>query len=179
MRPFARFIPIERRIVKTWTSRKIYTYALQREIEGRDFFANNAERMSHAAVQEVFKRLAKEEQRHIHIIQAEIDALDEEGKAQDSSPVFQERGFFTDRAQAEMIEQTVSEAMVPDLPVLRMAYLIEKDFAEFYAMAAGKADGKAKEVLESLAAWERTHESLFKQLHDQAFERYADMPWGG
>jgi len=163
--------------------RKIYAYALQREIEGRDFFANNAERMSHAAVTEVFKRLAQEEQRHIHIIQAEIDVLDAvatSGEAESEvSPALQERGFFTDRAQAEMIEQTVSEAMVPDLPVLRMAYLIEKDFAEFYVMAAGKTEGKAKEVLEGLAAWERTHESLFKQLHDQAFERYADMPWGG
>lgn len=159
--------------------KKIYTYALQREIEGRDFFANNAERMSHAAVIEVFKRLAQEEQRHIHIIQAEIEALDSGDTQEVPSPILQERGFFSDRAQAEMIEQTVAEAMVPDLPVLRMAYLIEKDFAEFYTMAAAKAEGNAREVLEGLAAWERTHESLFKQLHDQAFERYADMPWGG
>ena len=71
------------------------------------------------------------------------------------------------------------EAMVPDLPVLRMAYLIERAFAEFYEMAASKAEGEAKQVLTMLAMWERGHEKLFKQFHDRAFEEYARMPWGG
>jgi rubrerythrin len=69
--------------------------------------------------------------------------------------------------------------MVPDLPVLRMAYLIERDFAEFYTQMADKVDGPAKEVLLKLAHWERGHERLFKQFHDRAFELYAQMPWGG
>jgi rubrerythrin len=69
--------------------------------------------------------------------------------------------------------------MVPDLPVLRMAYLIERDFAEFYEMSAARAEGEAKQVLEMLAHWERGHEQLFKLLHDKAFEQYANMPWGG
>jgi hypothetical protein len=30
-----------------------------------------------------------------------------------------------------------------------------------------------------LARWEREHERFFKQLHDTAFEAYAEMPWGG
>ena len=71
------------------------------------------------------------------------------------------------------------EAMVPDLPVLRTAYLIERDFAEFYELAARKSEGEAKQVLEMLARWERGHEELFKRLHDRAFEEYAQMPWGG
>ena len=69
--------------------------------------------------------------------------------------------------------------MVADLPVLRMAYLIERDFSEFYEMAAKISEGEAKTVLEMLARWERTHESLFKRMHDKAFEEYAQMPWGG
>jgi len=69
--------------------------------------------------------------------------------------------------------------MVADLPVLRMAYLIEHDLAEFYEMAASKVVADAREVLKMLAAWERGHERLFKNLHDKAFEEYAKMPWGG
>jgi rubrerythrin len=69
--------------------------------------------------------------------------------------------------------------MVPDLPVLRTAYLIEHDFAEFYDNAARQAEGEAKKVLEMLARWEHGHEVLFKQMHDKAFEEYAQMPWGG
>ncbi len=115
--------------------RKIYEYALQREREGKRFFEENAERVSHAAAS-AFRRLAEEEQQHIEFIQGLLD-------------------------------------------VLRMAYLIERDFAEFYEMAASKAEGEAKQALQMLAEWERGHEALFKRLHDEAFEAYAQMPWGG
>jgi len=160
--------------------RKIYEYALQREHEGKRFFAENAGRLSHAAAAGAFRQLAAEEQKHIDFIQAQINALDRNEAPNTAMGIeLQEEGFFSQRAESEMLDQTVVEAMVPDLPVLRMAYLIERDFAEFYEMAAGKAEGQAKEVLEMLATWERGHERLFKHLHDRAFEEYAQMPWGG
>ena len=160
--------------------RKIYEYALQREHEGKRFFAENAGRLSHAAAAGVFEQLAAEEQKHIEFIQAQLDALDR-GAAPNAQLglELQEAGFFSQRAESEMIDQAVAEAMVPDLPVLRMAYLIERDFAEFYEMAAAKAEGEAQEVLQMLAEWERGHERLFKHLHDAAFAEYAGMPWGG
>jgi rubrerythrin len=160
--------------------RKIYEYALQREREGKRFFEQNAERLSHAAAVSAFKKLAGEEQKHIEFIQAQLAALDKGHLPNTALGTEMERaGFFTQRADSEMIEQTVSEAMVPDLPVLRMAYLIERDFAEFYEMAAQQAGEHEKPVLQMLAAWERRHESFFKQLHDLAFKEYAQMPWGG
>jgi hypothetical protein len=30
-----------------------------------------------------------------------------------------------------------------------------------------------------LAQWERDREELFRKYHDQAFQEYAGMPWGG
>ena len=51
---------------------------------------------------------------------------------------------------------------------------IEWDYAP-----SKKADGDAKIVLEMLARWERGHERLFKEMHNKAFEQYAEMPWGG
>jgi rubrerythrin len=160
--------------------KKIFQYALQREHEGKRFFEENAERLSHASAVGVFKKLAHEEQRHIEFIQSQLAAL-EAGAEPDleMGNRLQETGFFSQRADSEFIEQTVAEAMVPDLPVLRMAYLIEHDFAEYYAKSAENAEGEAKKVLTMLANWELGHEKLFKQLHDQAYERYAQMPWGG
>jgi rubrerythrin len=160
--------------------RKVYEYALQREHEGKRFFEENAGRLSHAAAVGAFKQLAIEEQRHIEFIQRQIEALDK-GEAPNVTMGLElnKAGFFSQRAQTEQIDQTVAEAMVPDLPVLRMAYLIERDFAEFYAMAAAKAQGEARQILDMLATWEHGHEKLFKYLHDKAFEQYAEMPWGG
>ena len=163
--------------------RKVLEYALQREYEGKAFFENNAERLSNAAATGAFKAIAREEGRHIEFIQAQIDILDakESGQetAQQSAPQLDETQFFANRADQEMIEQTVNEAMVADLPVLRMAYLIERDFSEFYHLAASKAEGDAKVILDMLARWEAGHERLFKKMHDEAFEKYAEMPWGG
>lgn len=160
--------------------RKIYEYALQREHEGKRFFEQNAERLSHAAAVGAFRGLAAEEQKHILFIQGQLDALDKgESPSAAMGAMLEKEGFFSQRAASELLDQTVVEAMVPDLPVLRTAYLIERDFAEFYEMAASKAEGEAKQVLEMLAHWERGHEKLFKQMHDRAFEEYAEMPWGG
>lgn len=159
---------------------KIYEYALQREHEGKRFFEENAGRMKHSAAVGVFRELAAEEQQHIEFIQRQLNAL-KRGEAADETFAagLEKDGFFSQRAHSELLDQTVLEAMVPDLPVLRMAYLIERDFAEFYEMSSRKASGEARKVLEKLAKWERGHEELFKEMHDKAFEEYANMPWGG
>lgn len=160
--------------------RKIYEYALQREIEGRRFFLENAGRLSHAAAVETFMKLADEEEKHAEFIRFQIEAIDRgELPSTEIGLQMEDTGFFSQRANKEMLEQTVSEAMVPDLPILRMAYLIERDFSEFYSMAAQRASGATRDVLMMLSKWEQTHEQLFKYLHDKAFEAYAQMPWGG
>jgi rubrerythrin len=160
---------------------KIYEYALSREHEGMNFFSQNARLFSHAAASGVFEALADEEKRHIDFIQSLIDALGLEGATGlDKGAELEAEGFFSARADSEMLDQTVIESMVPDLSVLRMAYLIERDFAEFYEMAAGRVeDESARKSLQMLARWERGHEKLFKTMHDKAFEEYAGMPWGG
>jgi len=159
---------------------KIYEYALHREYEGKRFFEANAMRLSHAAAVNAFQQLAGEEQKHIDFIQNQIDLLNEGRVGNiDYGVRLDQAGFFSQRAQSELIDQSVAEAMVPDLPVLRMAYLIERDFAEFYENSSMQTTGEAKKVLEMLAKWERRHEALFKNLHDKAYEVYNQMPWGG
>ena len=157
---------------------KIFEYALQREEEGLKFFEDNAGRFGHAAAVGVFKNLALEERKHIEFIQRQLKALSE-GKAAEPVERLAPTDFFHHWADLEKIDQTILESFVPALPVLRMAYLIERDFAEFYETAAAKAEGEARNALEMLAGWERGHEKLFKHLHDRAFEEYAQMPWGG
>jgi rubrerythrin len=160
--------------------RKILEYALQREYEGKRFFEENARRLNHAAATEAFNKLALEEQKHIEYIQAQINALESKtGIKTTSEANLEDASFFSRRAVQESLDQSVAEAMVPDLAILRMAYLIERDFAEFYETSANKFNGREKQVFITLAGWERRHEQLFKSFHDQAFEIYSRMPWGG
>jgi rubrerythrin len=156
---------------------KILEYALEREYEGKRFFIENAARLQNAAAQGAFKAIAIEEQKHIDFIAAQIAA--QHAGTSVELPDLPKAGFFADRIENEYVLQSVEEAMVADLPVLRMAYLIERDFVEFYEMAAEKSEGNEKIALDMLARWEAGHERLFKRLHDKAFELYAGMPWGG
>jgi rubrerythrin len=158
---------------------KIYGYALSREREGKEFFQSNAGRMSHAAAAAIFRRLADEEDKHIRFIEGLLQALDGTPTEQDTASALGQVDLFSQRAQAEVLDQTVIESMVPDVAILRTAYLIERDFAEFYELAAEKAEGESRAALSALARWERGHERLFKDLHDRVFQEYAEMPWGG
>ena len=160
--------------------RKVYEYALQREREGRDFFESNAKRMSHAAATGIFLTLVAEEEKHIATIQGLLSAL-ESGRAGEARPEGElaGHGFFSERAASEDLDQTVIESMIPDVTILRMAYLIERDFAEFYEMAAARAEGDAQKALNSLALWELGHERLFKGIHERVYQEYMEMPWGG
>lgn len=158
---------------------RIYEYALQREREGKSFFQTNAERMSHAAAAGIFHRLADEEQKHIDFIEAMIESTASGKSALESGIDLEAGDRFSKRAESEMLDQTVIESMIPDVAILRMAYLIERDFAEFYEMAAQKVEGEAKTALTALARWERGHERLFQDIHDRVFQEYAEMPWGG
>ena len=159
--------------------RRIYEYALQREHEGKSFFQSNSERMSHAAAAGIFRRLADEEQKHIEFIERLIRSLDSGEPGPEPAEQLAEGDRFAKRAESEMLDQTVIESMIPDVAILRMAYLIERDFADFYEMSAAKAEGEAQKALTTLARWERGHERLFKDLHDRVFQEYAEMPWGG
>jgi len=156
-------------------------YALKREHEGKRFFEQNAGRFSHAAVVEAFQRLAREEEQHICFIQSLLASLD----AADPSDVEDEQALeagdlFSRRAADALLDQTIIEWMVPDLSVLHTAYLIERDSAESYGMAAQRAeDEMAREALDMLAERERGHERLIKQMYGRAFEEYAGKPWGG
>jgi rubrerythrin len=156
---------------------QIYRYALEREREGKRFFEENAGRAAHAAAAGIFRTLAEEEQRHIDYIEALLAHLDR-GEAVPAAGL-EPGGLFAARAESEYLDQSIIESMIPDVAVLRTAYLIERDFAEFYEMAAERAGGEAGDSLRALAQWERGHERLFKELHDRVFEMYAGMPWGG
>jgi rubrerythrin len=158
---------------------RIYEYALQREREGMAFFQRSAERMSHAAAVEIFRKLAEEEQKHIEFIQGLLKALESGQSVLETGIDLEQENFFSQRAELERLDQTTLESMVPDLTVLRIAYLIERDFAEFYETTAQKVEGDASEALTMLAHWERSHEQLFKDIHDKLLDEYMNMPWGG
>jgi hypothetical protein len=62
------------------------------------------------------------------------------------------KDLFRKRAVLDHIEETVIESKIPDVTVLRLAYLIESDFAVFYEMTATKVKVDGRQALVTLAA---------------------------
>ena len=79
--------------------------------------------------------------KHIEFIQIMLARVETGESTAGAAPQLEPGERFAQRAEAEMLDQTVIESMVPDVAILRMAYLIERDFAEFYEQAAERVDG--------------------------------------
>ena len=97
--------------------RKIYGYALQREIEGKRFFETDAARLSHATAVAALNRLAGEEQKHIEYVQAQINAL-EAGKTADVAFGLEldKSGVFSQRPQPSL---SIKPSWKPWCPICR------------------------------------------------------------
>ncbi len=161
--------------------RNIIKYAMERELQGVDFFRQQAEKLNLASAKDMFLRLSTIEMDHYQYLKEQLDHFEEYKQFKDV--VFdldREDDIFRKRASQEKLDQQMEESMIPDMSVLRTAYLMEKDFAEFYQDAADKAvDDNAKNLFNTLAIWERGHERMFKEEYSRLMDDYITQPWGG
>lgn len=161
---------------------KIFEFALNQEQTGKSFFETSCKRLGVGAAVSAFERLIQEEDKHIAFIQSILQDLKNDQEIELPAEVDLETktgNFFDSRAKSEFLEQCVHESMIPDVTVFNTAWLIEKDLSEYYARMAEKTEGKAREALERLSAWESRHEKFFRDFRDTLSKTYAQMPWGG
>jgi rubrerythrin len=161
---------------------KIFEYALNQEETGKAFFQNSLSRLGVGSAVSAFERLILEEEKHIeflHRLIANVKAGQKIGLADVEAVVLKPVDYFDGRARSEFLQRCIEGSMVPDVTVFNLAWLIEKDLAEFYQAMAQKTEGEAKLALAMLADWESSHEKFFRQFRDVLTETYARMPWGG
>lgn len=161
----------------------ILKYALNMEKQGRDFFKDKAEVFKEPTTRDLFLRLAAVEQDHYDLIKKELSSYEDDPEGYqvgDDVLKHDETSIFEQRKEAESLDTTLEESHVPDLNILRMAYLIERDFKEFYQEAVDMVEeDNVKDLLKRLASWEQGHETLFKKEYDRLKQEYLMMPWGG
>jgi rubrerythrin len=161
---------------------KIFEYALNQEKTGKSFFEVSIQRMGVGAAVSAFKRLVEEEAKHIEFIGRILRSLHAGTEIEPEKIreiIIEPTDYFDDRSRTEFLQKCVNESMIPDVTVFNTAWLIEKDLSEFYARMADLTDGKAKEALQMLSSWEKSHENFFREYRDKLSEVYSQMPWGG
>lgn len=160
---------------------QVLRYAMQMELDGSNFFKEKAGNFSDATTKRLFEKLAKIEMEHYEYLKNQLENYIKNKTFDISEEVMErEEDIFKYREESEHIEETLQESDIPDLTILRMAYLIERDFKEFYENAAKNAEDKnIKKIFEKLSKWENSHEKLFKVEYDRRMKEYMNLPWGG
>ena len=161
----------------------ILNYALDMELNGHNFFKDKAESFADPTTRALFKQLAGVEMEHYNLIKMELDLYTKapgEFTLGDDVLTRDESSIFAQREGSEHLDTTLMESDVPDVTIMRMAYLIERDFKEFYAEAIDMVeDASVKQLLQRLSDWEQGHETLFKREYDRLKKEYLTLPWGG
>ncbi|HOJ88374.1 MAG TPA: ferritin family protein [Pseudothermotoga sp.] len=143
----------------------VLRYALAREVEGREFYKSRLERISSHQLKQVFEQLVQMEQSHVDYIS---DLLKTTSISQEVTP-----HRPSDFEIRELEESAGDIDSMTDLSILRMAYLIEHDFAVFYENAAKNAsDESIKNALLELSSWEKSHREALRTLYDEAMRNF-------
>lgn len=143
----------------------VLRYAIAQEVEGREFYKSRLERVHNDQLKKLFEQLVEMEQSHIDYIASLLETKDVQKEAVLYRPV-----NFEIREFEESWGDTQS---MTDLSILRMAYLIEHDFAVFYENAAKNAsDASLKKALLELSDWEKSHRDMLRSLYDEAMKNF-------
>ncbi|KNF07277.1 rubrerythrin [Gottschalkia purinilytica] len=160
---------------------QVIRYAMQMELDGHNFFKEKAEQVLRETAKELFLSLADIEMEHYNFLKRHLDRYIKNDTFEiDKNFINTDKDILEERAKKEKIDEALKESDVPDITILRMAYLIERDFKEFYEKASKEADDPIiKELFETLSNWEAGHESIFKEEYDRRIKEYMTLPWGG
>lgn len=141
---------------------EILKYAMNMEKKAQEFYTTYMDKVQKESNKAIFKELATMEDEHYEILEKQLKKVEADGvfaKVEGFDLSGGEDIFKTNERDLKYVD--FSKA-VEDLPILRMAYAMESDFADFYAKAAEKAeDPNAKELLLTLAKWEIVHRDSF------------------
>ncbi|TZE83215.1 ferritin-like domain-containing protein [Calorimonas adulescens] len=149
----------------------VIKFAMSMELEGESFYSNYSKSVKNPGAKDLFEQLTKMEEAHYKYLKAQYDNLSN-GKQVDK-PVsdFESPELFNKRMEQQGTASSSFETSTSDITLLRMAYLIENDFMDFYKKAAENVDDAGvKNLFLSLAEWEKGHREALEKQYKEIFE---------
>jgi rubrerythrin len=146
--------------------------AYKMEKQGMEFYGDQKGKVKLPLLKDLFGHLEKMEQGHALYLEKQIENLN----ASLPLDVLPEEGGeskFRAKMEKQKIKPSSLNADLGDYSIMRMAYLIEKDFAEFYLKSAESNEGEVNSLLLSLADWEKEHASMIKNEMEKIISRNA------
>lgn len=153
--------------------KEVIAFAMNMEKQGQIFYESFAQQVDNPDAKKWFEILAETEKEHFEILEKQFNKLDQ-GEGWMSLAEFQANNdpdLFKTRQAKENVDAEEKKYSLSDLTVLRMAYLIENDFAEYYLKAIDQVDDEeGKNMLRTLYDWENEHRRVFHEAYKSAME---------
>ena len=147
----------------------ILKYAMNMEKRAQEFYTFYKDKVVSQKIKELFEGLSSMEEEHYSILKKQLDSL-EKNNTFDEFVLTETDGQNIILNKTKDLENVNLEYDLSDLPILRMAYSMENDFAMFYEKAIEQVDDRqAKELLKTLAKWEKEHRDSFEAEVKNAF----------
>ncbi|MDO5026435.1 MAG: ferritin family protein [Tissierellia bacterium] len=164
-----------------YNAASIIRYAMEMELLGHKFYEENGKKSENPMTKEIFLKLSKTELEHYEYLKKLLKEYEDNQVVSGKLALPEEEDvIFETRKETEKLDIAIEQSMIPDMNVLRMAYLIEEDFQEYYAKMADKVeDEKLKEILLQFSDWEEGHAKIFRTEYDKRMDIYMNMSWGG
>jgi rubrerythrin len=152
----------------------ILKFAARMENDARDFYNYYGDKVKSQELREIFSRMASIEELHHEYLTKRYEGLMEKEPPKELS-----WNIASDLALKDphILADTSNilgekENGISDLMVIRMAYLIEKEFEEFYKNAVKAVDDEvAKKILTELSVWEGQHKDYFEKQYEQLLSK--------
>lgn len=149
----------------------ILKFAMEMEKKGQEFYKSNMSKVRNPRVKAIFENLAGVEEKHYKLLEQYhktlLETEDWEELDLNMCEPCAEKLYTDIEAQSVNLEYDIS-----DITILRMAYLIENDFAQFYHSAAESVSNpRAKKLLANLESWEIQHREAFYEEYKIAMEQ--------
>ena len=153
---------------------RILKFAARMEKDAQDFYNYYGDKVKSPELREIFSRMANIEELHHEYLNKQYAGL-----MQKEPPKELAWNVASDLAMKDPhILADTSNILgensngISDLMVLRMAYLIEKEFEEFYKNAIKAVeDEAAKKILQELSVWESQHKEYFERQYEQLLSK--------
>jgi rubrerythrin len=154
---------------------KILKFAMRMEKDAEDFYSFYYDKVESEKLKQLFFSLAEIEKEHYNILKKKYDELSFTDPPQviswvvDNSSAAKDPHILSDNS--ELIQNP--DSLNSDLMIIRMAYLIENDFSEFYKNATKVVDNpEAATFLKTLADWEEGHKNMFYSKYQKLLKNY-------
>lgn len=153
--------------------KSIIEYAMRMEKDAREYYLFNLERVEAPALKKLFEELAEIEKSHYNMLSRVYDKMD-------ITPPPINISWVVDNVSREVNTSIIAdnseliseEKSITDLSIVRLAYLMESDFALFYKKASEQVEeAEAKKALLELSEWEKQHQELFREKYENMLKK--------